>query len=394
MYGPEAYGVQGVFVSLATVLSTIVTLSYPIAIVLPKADSDAWGIARLSILISAASCFILWVLLNYFGNDMLNLLNAQTIAHLIPLIPIFLFVSASGKIISQWAIRKKHFHLIASVSVKQSVITNSMKFAIGMAYPTGTSLIIANTLGFVATGFLTFLGLRKSMPLNAGDRNINRKQRGIFFTFYKYRDFPILRTPQELLNVVSQALPLIMLSTYFGPVSVGYYSLGLSVLAMPAGLIGSSVMQVFYPRINEAIHNGENAQALIIKATKILAVTGGLPFLVVIIAGPFLFKHIFGAEWESAGVYAQWLAAWIFFQFINKPAVSAIPALRLQGNLLVYEIFSTGSKILALYIGYFKFNSDQMAIALFSIFGVVAYAWLIIWVIIRSANYQNNPTDK
>jgi len=93
---------------------------------------------------------------------------------------------------------------------------------------------------------------------------------------------------------------------------------------------------------------------------------------------------VFGVEWQLAGVYAQWLSLWLFFQYVNKPAVSAIPALRLQKGLLIYEVFSTGTKVLALYLGYTVFKSDVAAVALFSVVGVAAYAWLILWVTMRS----------
>jgi len=174
----------------------------------------------------------------------------------------------------------------------------------------------------------------------------------------RHRDFPLLRTPQTLINALSQSLPILLLAGYFGASASGQYAIAIAVLGMPSGLIGGSVMSVFYPRINEAIRNGENARNLIIKTTIGMAVTGAVPFLIVIATGPFLFEFVFGEQWKTAGIYAQWLAPWLFFQYINKPAVSAIPALRLQGGLLTYEIFSTGTKVLALWLGFFIFKSD------------------------------------
>jgi len=52
--------------------------------------------------------------------------------------------------------------------------------------------------------------------------------------------------------------------------------------------------------------------------------------------------------------------------------------------LLIYELFSTGTKILALWLGFVVFRNDVTAVALFSMFGVVAYLWLIFWVVRRS----------
>jgi O-antigen/teichoic acid export membrane protein len=164
------------------------------------------------------------------------------------------------------------------------------------------------------------------------------------------------------------------------------------VLGIPATLIGGSVMSVFYPRITAALHNGENARALILKATIGMAATGAIPFLLVMLTGPFLFQFVFGEAWRSAGVYAQWLSIWIFLQYINKPAVSAIPALGIQGGLLIYEVFSTGTKIIALWIGFALYQDAVIAVALFSLVGSAAYIWLILWVIHKSsqANRSKN----
>lgn len=151
-------------------------------------------------------------------------------------------------------------------------------------------------------------------------------------------------------------------------------------------MIGQAVGDVFYPRVTEASHRGEDVPKLILKATLALAAVGFLPFAVVVAFGPQLFAFVFGGEWRVAGEYARWISVWMFFQFINKPSVMAIPALKLQKFFLIYELFSTASKVLALFIGFSIFSSDIIAIALFSMFGVFAYVFLIIWVIVNSKN--------
>lgn len=174
---------------------------------------------------------------------------------------------------------------------------------------------------------------------------------------------------------------MLLLAAYFGAGAAGQYAIAMAVLAIPVTLIGSSVVAVFYPRINEAILNGENARQLIIKATAGMAVTGALPFLVVIVAGPPLFTFVFGAEWHMAGVYAQWLSIWLFVGFMNRPSVSAIPALRLQGVLLAHEIVSVILRVAALYIGFSVMDDAVSAVAMFSFVGMLLNAWLIFYVI-------------
>jgi O-antigen/teichoic acid export membrane protein len=201
----------------------------------------------------------------------------------------------------------------------------------------------------------------------------------------KYYDFPLFRAPQVFINAISQSLPVLMLAAFFGPASAGFYALCRRLLGMPSQLIGKSVGDVFYPRITEAAHRGENLTRLIIKATLSLAAVGFFPFALVVAFGPWLFGFVFGSEWVVAGEYARWLALMMFFYFINKPSVMAVPVLGLQRGLLIYEFFSTGTKLIAIYIGAVLLGDDLLTISIFSIFGAIAYISLIGWVILTTA---------
>lgn len=381
LYGPEAYGVQGVFMSVAGIMSIGAALTYPVAIVLPKSDADALGLVQLSLYIGVVMSLLATIALYFYGSEILSLLNAEEISGFIYFIPLVMFISVLGSVASQWLIRKKAFGLTAKVNVLVTFLASTIKSGLGVVYPKAIVLIAIYILSSIFSALLMLLGWRRSTVKNEARKSVVGSREEIWALAKRHSDFALLRTPQNLINGVSHNLPVMLLATYFGPASVGFYSIATAVLAVPAGLIGNSVMQVFYPRINEAMHRGEDVRALIIKATTGMALGGALPFGAVSVAGPLLFSFIFGPEWRTAGVYAQWLSIWLFFQYINKPAVSAIPALRLQGGLLIYELFSTGSKIFALYLGFSVFKSEVVAIALFSMFGVVAYAWLILWVI-------------
>lgn len=389
LYGPEIFGLQGLFMSVVTLLATVAALSYPLAIVLPKNNVDAFGLAKLSICIGIGMALLTAIALTFFGDDLFNLLNAEAISSYAFLIPVAMFVSVLSTVVSQWLIRKKAFSLTARYVVFTSLLLNSVKTGMGVIYPTAMVLIVTNLVGTVIGAALTYLGWRRLSPKQRLKNESSDLPATLMQLANRYKDFPFFRTPQNLINTFSESLPVILLSVYFGTSAAGQYTLAISALGVPTALIGGSVMSVFYPRINEALHKGENVSALIIRATAGMAATGALPFLVIMITGPFLFEFVFGEVWRVAGTYAQWLSIWLFLQCINKPSVSAIPALGLQGGLLIYEVFSTGTKILALWIGFAHYHDALIAVALFSLFGSVAYIWLIFWVIRQSRKHQH-----
>ena len=124
---------------------------------------------------------------------------------------------------------------------------------------------------------------------------------------------------------------------------------------------------------------GQNLTPLIVKATGVLAVVGFLPFAVVIVFGPSMFGFVFGSEWVEAGIYARWVALMLFFLFINKPAISSVPVLRIQKGYMYFGFISAGIKIAALYLGFIIYHTATKAIALFSVLVPVG-CWLVLWL--------------
>ncbi|MCW9057756.1 MAG: oligosaccharide flippase family protein [Gammaproteobacteria bacterium] len=381
LYDPEAFGLYGVFMALVSILTPVAALTYPIAIVLPKDDRDAKGLAKLSFFIAMMVAMAIAVMFLTSGELLMELLGSEAIAPYVMLIPLSMLFVACTEIAQQWLIRKKLFSITARVAVIQALLINSTKSGVGLFHPVGAVLVVVAAFGSAFHAMLLWAGIRKSktMPKKDGENNTSLSELA-----RRHRDFPLYRAPQVTINALSQSLPILMLASFFGPAAAGFYTLSKTVMGVPSALIGKSVGDVFYPRITEAAHNKENLFRLILRATLALAAVGSIPFLLVIAFGPWLFSFVFGGEWVTAGEYAQWLALWFFFGFINKPSVAAMPSLNMQPWLLLYELVSTGSKVVALLIGFVYWNDDLLAIALMCVFGVVAYLVLILAVLKKS----------
>ena len=131
IYGPEAFGLLGIFQSLVAILAPIAALAYPIAIVLPKEDSEAKGLVKLSFLVSATIFCAVVVVMLTGGEKLLALLDSEAIAPYVMLIPLSMVFAAHMQIGQQWLIRKKQFAITARVAVLQSFLLNSAITVIG-----------------------------------------------------------------------------------------------------------------------------------------------------------------------------------------------------------------------------------------------------------------------
>lgn len=374
LYGPEAFGLLGTFSAILAVLTPMAALTYPIAIVLPKDHADAKGLAKLSTLLAGGLSGIALVLIWIFGEFLVRLLNVDTISQYLWLIPFAMFFTALYQVLEQWSIRYKQFKVAAHVSVIKSVLLNGAKAGAGAWYPMAVVLIFLQTLASGLHVLLLWLGLRRS-----GHRADfpGSKTSSITALAYKYRDFPMFRATEVTINGASEGLPVLMLATFFGPTSAGFYTLSRTIMGVPASLVGKSVGDVFYPRISEAAKNHELLYPLVKKATLLLSVVGMLPFGFVVLFGPWLFTLVFGAEWTTAGEYARWLAFWLFFGFANSPSVKCIPVVNAQAFQLVFTTASIALRICALISAYYIYQSDLAAVIAFSAVGALLNVVLI-----------------
>lgn len=388
IYGPEALGQLGTFSALLDVMIPLAALGYPIAIVLPRSDHDALGLVRLSIILSFIVAIPAGVLLWFAGDWLTISLGVESITNYLFMIPVGMLFAAWLQTAQQWLIRKKEFGVVARSAVTQSLILNSAKSGIGWFHPVGTVLIVLATFGHALHAALLFMGARRRYKKAAQD--VAETSTPTLDLARRHRDFPLYRTPQNFINAASQSLPVLILASFFGPAAVGFYALGRMVMGMPSSLLGKAVSDVFYPRITEAAHNGENLAGSIVRATAGLLAIAVVPFGLVILFGPWLFSWIFGVEWATAGEYARWLAFFFLFNFINKPSVAAVPVLGIQRGLLVYELISTGGKVLGLLVGFYWFGSDVLAVALFSVIGAIAYLAMIVWIVAYAARWRTD----
>lgn len=380
LYGPEPYGILGTFVAILAVATPIAALAYPIAVVLPRRDKEALSLLKLSAYVSLVVASLLAGGLWIGGEAAIALLGLEAVGGFIYLLPIAMLFAAWKQMARQWLIRKKAFGVVARSAVSHSGLLNSAKALAGLVHPVGAVLIVLSTLGNALHTVLMLIGIRRRTTVDRVEPEDGQEPR-LAELAARYRDFPIYRGPQNLINAGSQNLPIIMLAAFFGPAAAGFYTLAKTVMGMPIALLGNSVQDVFYPRVTEAANSGEDVSRLIVKSTLGLLGIGILPFGIVFIFAPWFFGVVFGADWVQAGGYARWLALFFLFSLINKPSVAAVPVLGIQRGLLLYEVLSTSAKLTGFLMAVYLVGDDMLAVVAFSVIGACAYLVVILWIL-------------
>lgn len=375
IYGPEAFGILAAFVAITTVLSPTVTLGYASAIVLPRDDDGAVEVARLSLLCTFFFIPISFASIWLFEDTLAALTKLEHNPGLLYLVPLSSVSIALLSIAESMAIRKSLFKANAIAKVFSTLATNTGKLALGVMVPAGSSLIAVTVLG---TG-LNFIVLLSSVSSKGGF--LATRWFGIKGTWNmarKYKDFPLYRLPQSVVNAAGLGLPVLLLTSFYGSAAAGQYSFTSVLLGAPALLVGKSVLDVFYPRISREIEEDRQKAAILLrKATQVSTLFAVAVFGLIALVSSTLFPVLFGEEWARAGLYAQWVSFWMASVVVSRPSVASLPALGLQKHLLIYEVLVTIGRIAALYLGALYWN-DLVAVAAFSGLNVLGYLFLIL----------------
>lgn len=379
LYGPQAFGVLGTFTAILTVVAPLAALSYPIAIVLPKRDSDALGLGRLSMAIALLMSLVAALLLLVFRGPIVSVFHLEDIESYLLLIPVAMFLSAALAVMNQWVIRKKLFGIKARMAVLQALLVSLAKASIGLFAPLALVLVALTTLGQALHAVLLWLGIRKAHGVSAeADPDAAASGRELA---WRHRDFAYYRTPQTVLNAASQSLPVLLLASFFGPGPAGLYTLARLALGVPSTLIGNSVAEVFYPKFVEAQHAGRSGRRLIVKSCSALLGIGTVPYLLVFAIGPFLFGLVFGQSWVEAGTFARWMSVWLLSVLVTRPIVAAIPALGLQREFLIFEVLSIVLRVAGMAVSYYLWSSAVVVVAVYSVINVFIYLFLFLLVL-------------
>jgi lipopolysaccharide exporter len=369
LYGPEAFGFLAIFTSITSILGVIACMRYELAIMLPKTDEEAANLLGLC-LICVTLVSGLMVLALYFGGDaLLSLLRAPGLGSYLILVPPFIFISGVFVALNYWNSRTKHFGRLSVARVTRSLATTGTQLGAGFAgYVTGGSLIGANIVGSaVSTGVL-------GSQIWRDDRALLRSSiswKGMLKGLKRYKKFPLIDSGSALLNTISWQLPALLLTAFFSPVVVGFYSLGFMVLQMPMSLIGGAIAQVFFQRATEAYHQGSLA-SLTENIFVVLLKLSVFPMLLLAVIGEDLFLIVFGAAWGEAGIYSQLLSIWGIFWFISSPLSTILNVREKLTVGLGTTILNISTRFLSLIIGGLM-GSAVLAIALFSASGVLVY---------------------
>jgi O-antigen/teichoic acid export membrane protein len=292
-----------------------------------------------------------------------------------------MLLSCGQQIMQYRLVRERRFRLTAAASVAQAVLVNLLRIGWGLVQP--TAAILVNT-------FVAGIGLQTLLMAVRGRGAVKEPSPAISLPALakRYRDFPLFRAPQDVLNAASQGLPVLFLAAYYGPHAAGFFALARSVVGAPMDLISTSVGNALYPRFADAANHSRPLSGLLLKSTAGLFAIGAAPFAILAILGPDIFSVAFGDRWREAGQYAAWIGIWMAVGLANTPSVRAIPVIGAQRFQLIFGIVVLVARLAAMLGAAWAGATASMAVLIFAVTGAVLNLVLILICVRLSRSFD------
>jgi O-antigen/teichoic acid export membrane protein len=363
LFSPSDYGLVAMFSAVVGVVATMVTFSYPIRIMLPKADAEARHLVAVAV--SSSILMGVFLLLLYLALPKL-VFEYFGLATLGIWLPVAIGVGVAGALItsaSYWLNRKAQYKRLAALRVIQALIATACGLLMGaMSVDMGLiyAQIVAAGLALLLFAYFGFMGLKSEDFTES------------FSVALKHKSAPLHLYPVALLDVLTMQLPIFLISLWFAIDMAGQYRMAYSLLALPAALIGSAVAQVFYQRFSEIWPDAMRARQFLVKTWKVLAILGFLPFTIVVLQGETIFSLVLGPSWAVAGQMASILAIMSFFSLIHSPTSTAYIVLSMERLVMLLVIPVVFFRVLALFIGHLN-NNIFLGLYLFVFFEVLNF---------------------
>lgn len=370
MYTPEDFGIFALYISVASIISSMATGRYESAIMLPKEEDDAVNIVILSILISTFISFISLLIVFIFNYKITSLLGNPKISIFLYLIPLSVFLTGLYQSINYWINRQKRYKKLATNRILQSGTTSSSSLLLGYGSVGSIGLISGNILGLLISSYI----LGKNIYKEDSDflKKINKIK--LLEVAKRYIDFPKYDMPAILANTLAQQTPHILFNLFFNATVSGYYYLTQRILQVPIIFIGRAFLDVFKEVASKDFLKYGNAREIYLITFNKLVLIGFVPSVFLYCFSTELFVFVFGDNWTIAGEYAQILTPMLFLRFVSSPLSFMFYIGEKQKlNLLMQTVLL----IIILY-SFFIFNNPENIILSISILSSIFYIFQIV----------------
>jgi len=376
LYSPDDFGLFSLYMGIIAITGIISTGRYQLAILMPKTDKQAVQLSALGLFIAVSVSLILLMVVVLFRHGIAQTFNNPNIEKWLWFVPLSTFMIAFFQVSIYWHNRQKRFRTTAAANLSQSISNSAIKLSTSKNFLSGGGLITGAIIGQVIGAVYFLISWISRFRVMLGKVNLQgMKEEGV-----RYYRFPGFNLPNNLVNNLSNSLPIFLISAYFGSAELGLYSLGFTMIFRPMNLITNSMEQVFSQRVIKKFNDGVSIRRDVFTLMKRTVQIAILPFALVGVFGPLIFSKVFGAEWEMSGRFMQLLIPWFFVAFIANQLTFIPDLLSKQKTAFIINLVRLILRLVGMAVGIYLDNI-MLTLGLFSLASFTMVVVTIIWYV-------------
>ena len=314
MYNPEDFGLLALYAAMASILSVVATARYEQAVMLPKVQSDALALVKVSIIVTALLSIFCLILILLFGEMFAEFLDNKSIYKWLYLLPISTLLAGCNQTFIIWHHRKQQFKVSAISRVTHATSQSVIQLSASPFSALGLVLgqLFGSCMAFVVLLFnfdRNYIRLIWGIPLADCKKQV-----------FKYKKFPLYGMWGAISDTTAAQMPIFLITKYFDTGVLGFYSLTFKVLNLPLSIISSALSQLLFQKVTEISRTSPKELSAFILKIAIGLIIVFLPVVFVIFMwAEELFSFVFGNKWVVAGEYAKILIIAIAVRFVVSP---------------------------------------------------------------------------
>ena len=375
IFSVEEFGLLAALTAVTSILAVVASGKYESAILVAENKKEAASLALLAIFVSAIFLIVSYLILQFALGDTLCIwLDEPMLTSMIWICPISAWAIIIFTVYNEWCVREKHFKSLSANKMVNSGAIVGAKTLFGYVRVFTHGLVIGDVIGRIVSALVCVI-----RALTRDGYTFKKVQRvDMTAAAKKYKDFPKFTMPGQLLNTIALQFPILLLAVYFNKTEVGYFSMAMTIFAIPLTVISGAVRDVFRQRANEQLNTIGNCRALFVKVALILTLMAVGTAAVFVWFLPQLTTLFLGSQWHTCGVYAQILCGAMVLSFIaNSLSGMFIIANKLR-QLFYWQLYFVVTTIAAILVGAIIYHSMMVTIILFSVLRATAYLLSIV----------------
>jgi|LSQX01.3.fsa_nt_gb O-antigen/teichoic acid export membrane protein len=374
IFTPEEFGLLATLTSITAILGVLATGKYDQGILIADSKKEAADLVGFTVLLSLIVLTISFITLQVFSSQVAGWFSEPLLSKWLWIPPLNAFVIIIFNSFNEWCVRHKYFTILSWNKITNSASHTLGKVFFGFVKISGNGLVVGDLLGRTfSAGTCVYRAWRIDRSVLS---KISTKQFKVLSK--KYIDFPKYLLPDQLINTLGVAIPVLFIGVYFNSTEVGYYSMTMQVLLLPISLISRAVRDVFRQRANEDFVKHGNCISIYKKLLVRLTLLGLIGSFAIIAFLPSIFGFVLGQQWEIAGQYSQILLPMMTLSFISMSLSGVFVVVRKMKISLLWQIYYTAITVTSLLIGFFIFKTMMGTLLCFAVGRGSAYLLYII----------------